>query len=101
MVYMFFCRLDPRLKVFGDRKISELRAWFDSRLEDAIQAAEEEGKVAAQGKISILFFASYSPFCALAFPCQRFGFLFCVLSMFVVIIYRNQQWTEIVLSCRR
>lgn len=56
MVYMFLCRLDPRLKVFGDRKISELRAWFDTRLEDAIQAAEEEGKVAAQGKISIFYF---------------------------------------------
>ncbi len=36
--------LDPRLKVFGDRKISELRAWFDNRLEDAIKAAEDEGK---------------------------------------------------------
>ncbi|XP_057365629.1 dynamin-like 120 kDa protein, mitochondrial [Daphnia carinata] len=41
--------IDPRLKVFGDRKISELRAWFDSRLEDAIQAVEEEEKVAVQG----------------------------------------------------
>ncbi|XP_046463613.1 dynamin-like 120 kDa protein, mitochondrial isoform X2 [Daphnia pulex] len=36
--------IDPRLKVFGDRKISELRAWFDNRLEDAIKAAEDEGK---------------------------------------------------------
>lgn len=44
--------IDPRLKVFGDRKISELRAWFDSRLEDAIQAAEEEGKVTAQDSVS-------------------------------------------------
>jgi len=48
--------LDPRLKVFGDRKISELRAWFDNRLEDAIKAAEDEGeggneKVATQGKV--------------------------------------------------
>ncbi len=48
--------LDPRLKVFGDRKMSELRAWFDNRLEDAIKAAEDEGKegndkVTNQGKV--------------------------------------------------
>ena len=51
--------LDPRLKVFGERKVNELRAWFDSRLEDAIKAAEQEGKeeeevrtiVATQGKV--------------------------------------------------
>ena len=35
--------LDPRLKVFVERKVyGELRAWFDSRLEDAFKAAEEE-----------------------------------------------------------
>lgn len=36
--------LDPRLKVFGERKVNELKSWFDNRLEEAIKAAEEEGK---------------------------------------------------------
>lgn len=36
--------IDPRLKVFGERKVNELRSWFDERLEQAIKAAEEEGK---------------------------------------------------------
>jgi len=35
---------DPRLKIFGERKVNELRSWFDERLEQAIKAAEEEGK---------------------------------------------------------
>lgn len=36
--------IDPELKVFGDRKVNELRSWFQERLEQAIRAAEEEGK---------------------------------------------------------
>ena len=35
---------DPQLKVFGDRKLNEMRSWFQERLEKAIKAAEEEGK---------------------------------------------------------
>lgn len=31
--------LDPRLKQLGDDKMSEWRRWFDSRLDDAIEAA--------------------------------------------------------------
>lgn len=34
--------IDPELKVFGDRKLNELRMWFDQRLEQAIKAVEEE-----------------------------------------------------------
>ena len=49
--------LDPRLKVFVERKVyGELRAWFDSRLEDAFKAAEEEGKISpAKGTYYIPF----------------------------------------------
>ena len=39
--------------MFGDRKISELRAWFDNRLEDAIKAAEDEGKEEKEGNDKI------------------------------------------------
>ena len=74
--FLFFLFLDPRLKVFGERKVSELRAWFDSRLEDAIKAAEEEGKISpAQGTDYNLFrflFASFS-----ISSCKKvFGFFF-------------------------
>lgn len=31
--------------MFGERKVTELRAWFDTRLEEAIKAAEEDGKI--------------------------------------------------------
>jgi len=37
-------KIDPELKVFGDRKLNEMRSWFEERLERAIKAAEEEGK---------------------------------------------------------
>ena len=49
--------LDPRLKVFVERKVyGELRAWFDSRLEDAFKAAEEVGKISpAKGTYYIPF----------------------------------------------
>lgn len=30
---------DPRIKQLSDRKIAEWRKWFDSRLDDAIEAA--------------------------------------------------------------
>lgn len=31
--------LDPRLKQMGEDKLAEWRSWFDSRLDDAIEAA--------------------------------------------------------------
>lgn len=33
--------LDPKLKQLGEDKIAEWRAWFDSRLDDAIEAADQ------------------------------------------------------------
>ena len=53
MFITFF--LDSRLKVFGERKVyGELRAWFDSRLEDAFKAAEEEERFLPP-KVHIIF----------------------------------------------
>lgn len=40
--FYLFSPPDPRLKVFGNQKVNELRAWFDNRLEEAIKAAEDE-----------------------------------------------------------
>ena len=74
--------------MFGERKVSELRAWFDSRLEDAIKAAEEEGKISpAQGTDYNPFrflFASFS-----ISSCKKvFGFFFqCMLSVSVIMCY--------------
>ncbi len=34
--------VDPRLKNLGQRQITDLRNWFDKRLENAIRAAEED-----------------------------------------------------------
>lgn len=34
-----FSFLDPRLKQLGEQKVAEWRKWFDSRLDDAIEAA--------------------------------------------------------------
>lgn len=36
--------IDPRLKQLGEKRLNEFRDWFDSRLEDAIEAAEEQDK---------------------------------------------------------
>lgn len=33
-------QIDPRLKQLGDEKMAEWQAWFNSRLDDAIKAAE-------------------------------------------------------------
>lgn len=46
--------IDPRLKKISEEKLAEWRAWFDNRLDNAIEAAETttnptvEGKTAAQ-----------------------------------------------------
>lgn len=37
-------QIDPRLKQLGENKMNELREWFDNRLENAIEAAEEQNK---------------------------------------------------------
>lgn len=37
-------QLDPRIKQAGENKLAELREWFDNRLENAIEAAEEQEK---------------------------------------------------------
>jgi hypothetical protein len=78
--------------VFGERKVSELRAWFDSRLEDAIKAAEEEGKeennkVTTQGRVPFDCQLSYLwlRFLMVAYV-NGFGFFLCVLSTSVVIV---------------
>jgi len=35
--------VDPKLKQLGEDKLSEWRNWFDSRLDDAIEAADYQG----------------------------------------------------------
>lgn len=35
-------QIDPRLKQLGEEKMSEWRSWFDSRLDNAIEAAEHQ-----------------------------------------------------------
>lgn len=40
---MFLTHLDPRLKQLGEDKLGEWRQWFDSRLDDAIEAADYQG----------------------------------------------------------
>ena len=76
--------------MFGERKVSELRAWFDNRLEDAIKAAEEEGKeennkVATQGRFHLIANCLIFGFALVAYV-NGFGFFLCVLSTSVVIV---------------
>lgn len=100
VICFFF--IDPRLKVFGNKKVNELRAWFDNRLEEAIKAAEEEAKLPKppSGKMNRTCFLSLS-FSSHCFSLVVvFGFLH-GLPMFVIVKYRAQQWTEIVVSWRR
>lgn len=85
--------LDPRLKVFGDRKVKELRAWFDNRLEEAIKAAEEESKADIPEGNCV---SQLSVIC-IRLPWLRFIFL----NYVYVSNHRALQWIEIVLSCRR
>lgn len=47
--YVFFCNfLDPRLKQLSEDKMNEWRAWFDSRLDNAIEAAETQDNTAIE-----------------------------------------------------
>lgn len=38
-----FSYIDPRLKQLGEDKVNEWRQWFDTRLDDAIEAADYQG----------------------------------------------------------
>lgn len=40
--YFFFIFPDPRLKQLSDNKMAEWRRWFDTRLDDAIEAASTQ-----------------------------------------------------------
>lgn len=40
-----FHALDPNLKQLGEERMKEWRLWFDSRLDNAIEAAEVEGQL--------------------------------------------------------
>lgn len=41
---------DPRLKQLGDEKIKEWQAWFDTRLDNAIEAVEVEHQIENNGQ---------------------------------------------------
>lgn len=41
-IILKFSVLDPRLKKLSEDKMSEWRSWFDSRLDDAIEAASTQ-----------------------------------------------------------
>jgi hypothetical protein len=48
---------DPRLKQLSEQKMDEWRAWFDNRLDNAIEAVEVEHKENGQSTIIIYFLA--------------------------------------------
>ncbi|CAG0883716.1 unnamed protein product [Darwinula stevensoni] len=43
--------VDPKWREFGDEKYSQLKKWFDQRLEDAIEAAKEADEVRASAEM--------------------------------------------------
>ncbi|XP_046811439.1 dynamin-like 120 kDa protein, mitochondrial isoform X2 [Lucilia cuprina] len=45
--------IDPRLKRLGEEKLGEWRQWFDSRLDDAIEAADYQGTNIIESKDEI------------------------------------------------
>ncbi|KAM7343050.1 opa1 mitochondrial dynamin like GTPase isoform 2-T2 [Cochliomyia hominivorax] len=45
--------IDPRLKQLGEQKLGEWRQWFDSRLDDAIEAADYQGTNIIESKDDI------------------------------------------------
>lgn len=51
--HSYLAHTDPRLKQLGEDKMSEWRRWFDSRLEDAIEAAADANRL--ERKCIILF----------------------------------------------
>lgn len=44
--------IDPRLKQLGEQKVAEWRKWFDSRLDDAIEAAATQENPQLEGNWS-------------------------------------------------
>lgn len=116
MICLLHSCSDPRLKVFGERKVNQLRAWFDNRLEEAIKAAEEDSKIstAEQGKTCILLFTLHSvwlgkvvrfAFHSSCFSLRSWVYTFSPSCAFKVLcllhLHRTQPWTEIVVSCSR
>lgn len=47
---------DPRLKQLGEQKVAEWRKWFDSRLDDAIEAAATKENQQVEGNSSLNIF---------------------------------------------
>lgn len=47
--------LDPRLKQLGEDKMAEWRRWFDSRLDDAIEAAATQDNSQIESKSLLLY----------------------------------------------
>jgi len=45
--------VDPKLKQLGEDKLSEWRNWFDSRLDDAIEAADYQGVQIVESRLHI------------------------------------------------
>lgn len=48
--------LDPRLKQLGEERVAEWRKWFDSRLDDAIEAAATQENHPLEGNFKMLTF---------------------------------------------
>lgn len=46
--------IDPRLKQLGEQKVAEWRTWFDSRLDDAIEAAATQENKQLEGSFQSL-----------------------------------------------
>lgn len=47
--------LDPRLKQLGEDKLAEWRNWFDSRLDDAIEAAATQENPEIESEFCFVF----------------------------------------------
>lgn len=56
-IRIFNSILDPRLKQLTDSKVSEWRSWFDTRLDDAIEAAsaQQHPEIERKPKLNKLF----------------------------------------------
>lgn len=42
LIVLFLLVTDPRLRQLGEKKVDEWRKWFDTRLDDAIEAASKQ-----------------------------------------------------------
>lgn len=56
-----FFFLDPRLKQLSENKMDEWRRWFDSRLDDAIEAAstQQHPEIESKNYIMITILVSF------------------------------------------